>query len=144
MAHGAWPKAEQGLSISLLTLHTENLCACEGKSPEAGAQGGLSDCHRRQKGSGRKEGPSTVCPQTAKKHIRKGQSKGISKTLVGTTHLKPQLENFGWEGLPTASHVIFKAWCKRKMWHSLFKRQQKKGLKVRNYKPLSFLPLSLF
>lgn len=95
VAHGALPKAEQGLSVSLLTLHAEKLHACEGRTPEAGAQGGLSDCHRRQKGTGRKEGPSTVCPQTAKKHIHKGQRKGISKTLVGTAHLKPQLENFG-------------------------------------------------
>jgi len=43
--------------MSLLTLHTEKLCACEGRSPEAGAQGGLSDCQGRQRAlAGRMDG----------------------------------------------------------------------------------------
>lgn len=92
VALGAWLKAEWELNMSLLTC-TQKSCALvmTGQEPWEACQTVAED---RRAAAGRRDPPQSVFrrQRNTSKKVRGG---GVTKTQLRTTHLQPQLENFG-------------------------------------------------
>lgn len=92
VALGAWLKAEWELNTSLLTCTQKSLVlVTSGQEPWEACQTVAED---RRAAAGRRDPPQSVF-RRQRNTSKKVRGRGVTKTQLRTTHLQPQLENFG-------------------------------------------------